>query len=209
VLAYPPEKRSSIPGHIRDRLIRLSDNYLHYQLYYFDAPENTISIPHLLKAAGDNGEFFFPLTVLYNKFPGLRKQISENYDPEYVASSIYTYFENDFDEAIHQAGQYHDERWSKSDSDLKNSISYLVGQRQFDRVEELLTRIDAKGQLSSEMQAQIGMIHLARGEFDPAIDQLISHKNSGNSFYTGLAYLKLGNTQAAIRQLSEAVSGCT
>ena len=209
VLAYPPEKRSSIPGHIRDRLVRLSDNYLHYQLYYFDAPANTISIPHLLKAAGDNGEFFFPLTVLYNRFPGLRKQISQNYDPEFVASSIYTYFDNDFDEAIHQAGQYHNEHWSESDSDLENSINYLIGLQQFDRVEELLTRIDEKGQISSEMQAQIGMIHLARGEFEPAIDRLISHANSGNSFYAGLASLRLGNTQAAVRHLSAAVSGCT
>jgi hypothetical protein len=209
VLAYPPEKESLIPAQIRGRLKRLSDNYLHYQLHYFDAPENSISIPHLVKAAGDNGEFFFPLTILYNNFPGMRKQISRNYDSEIVASSIYTYFDDDFDEAIHKAGQYHDERQSESDWNLKYSIKYLIGLHRFDMVEELLTRIDEKGQISPEMQSQMGMIHLARGEFEAGIDQLITHNNKGNSFYAGLANLKIGNTQAAIRQLSEAVSGCT
>ena len=209
VLVYPPEKESLIPDQIRDRLKRLSDNYLHYQLHYFDAPENSISIPHLVKAAGDNGEFFFPLTILYSNFPGLRKQISQNYDPEFVASAIYTYFDDNFDEAIHQAGQYHNDRRSESDWNLKYSIQYLIGLQQFDMVEELLSRIDEKGQISSAMRSQMGMIRLARGEFEPGIDQLIAHNNSGNSFYAGLANLKIGNTQAAIRQLSKAVSGCT
>lgn len=209
VLVYPPEKESLIPDQIRGRLKRLSDNYLHYQLHYFDAPENSLSIPHLVKAAGDNGEFFFPLTVLYSNFPGLRKQISHDYDSELVASSIYTYFDDNFDEAIHKAGQHHDDRESESDLNLTHSIQYLIGLQQFDLVEELLTRIDEKGQISPAMQSQMGMIHLARGEFESGIDQLIANKNSGNSFYAGLANLKIGNTQAAIRQLSEAVSGCT
>ncbi len=163
----------------------------------------------MVKAAGDNGEFFFPLTILYSNFPGLRKQISQNYDSELVASSIYTYFDDDFDEAIHQAGQYHDNRVSESDWNLKYSIQYLIGLQQFDMVEELLSRIDEKGQISAAMQSQMGMIRLARGEFEPGLDQLIAHNNRGNSFYAGLANLKIGNTQAAIRQLSKAVSGCT
>jgi len=73
---------------------------------------------------------------------------------------------------------------------------YLIGLQQFDRVEELLTRIDEKGLISPAMQSQIGMIHLARGDLESGIDQLITHKNSGNSFYAGLANLKIGNTQA-------------
>ncbi|MEJ2165512.1 MAG: hypothetical protein P8X90_08280 [Desulfobacterales bacterium] len=166
-------------------------------------------MPHLVKAAGDNGEFFFPLTILYNNYPGLRKQISQDYGSEFVASSIYSYFGDDFDEGIHQAGQYHNERWSESDLNLKYSVQYLIGQQQFDMVEELLTRIDEKGQISPEMRSQIGMIHLAQGKLEPGIDQLITHDNSDNSFYAGLANLKIGNTQAAVRQLSEVVSGCT
>jgi len=209
VLAYPPEKESQIPDQIRTRLKRFTDNYLHYQLHYFDAPENSLSIPHLFKAAGDDGEFFFPLTTLYTNFPGLRKQISQSYDSGLVASSIYTYFDDNFDEAIHQAGQYHDDRMSESDRNLKYSIQYLIGLKKFDLVEELLTRIDEKGQISPEMQSEMGMIHLARGEFEPGVDRLITHRNGDNAFYAGLANLKLGNTQAAIRQLSESVSGCT
>lgn len=209
VLAYPPAKESQLPDPIRNRLKKLSDNYLHYQMHYLDAPENSISIPHLVKAAGDNGEFFFPLTILYTNYPGLRKQISQDYDSGSVAASIYSYFGNDFDEGIHLAGQYHDERLSESDWNLNYSIQYLIGQQQFGVVEELLTRIDEKGQISPEMQARIGMIHLAQGQFEPGIDRLITHDSSVNSFYAGLANLKIGNKQAAVRQLSEAVSGCT
>jgi len=209
VLAYPPEKESRLPDQIRNRLKRLSDNYLHYQMHYLDAPENGLSIPHLVKAAGDSGEFFFPLTILYSNYPGMRKEISQTYDAESIASSIYTFFSEDFDEGIHHAGQYHDESWSETDLNLKYSIQYLIGQRQFGMVEELLTRIDEKGQISRDMRSQIGMINLAQGEFEPGIDQLIAHGNSTNSFYAGLTNLKIGNTQAAVRQLTEAVSGCT
>jgi hypothetical protein len=209
VLAYPPEKESQIPAHIRRRLRSFSDNYLHYQLHYFDAPADSISIPHLLKAAGDSGEFFFPLTILYSDFPGLRKSIAEDFDSGKVASSIYAYFIDNFDEGIHQAGQYHDDRGSNPDRNLKVSVQYLIGQQEFDLVETLLTRIDEKGQISSEMQSYMGMIHLARGEFEQGIDQLIASDKTGNSFYAGLANLQIGNTPAAVRQFSKAVSGCT
>lgn len=209
VLAYPPQKESQIPHQIKERLKRFTDNYLHYQLHYFDAPQNTISIPHLLKAAGDSGEFFLPLTTLYSNFPGLRKQIAQGYDSELVASSIYSYFNDNFDEAIHLAGQYHYERESEPDWNLKYSIQYLIGLQKFDLVEKLLARIDERGQVSPEMQSELGMIHLARGEFEPGIDRLVTHANGDHAFYAGLANLKIGNTRAAVRQLSKSVSGCT
>ncbi len=209
VLAYPPDKESQIPDQIRRRLKRFSDNYLHFHLYYFDAPQDSISIPHLLKAAGDSGEFFFPLTILYSNFPGLRKSITENYDSEKLASSIYTYFDDNFDEGDHQAGQYHDYRGSDPDWNLKASIQYLIGLQEFDLVESLLTSIDEKGQISSEMQSYMGMIHLARGDFEQGIDQLIANNRTKNSLYAGLANLQIGNTPAAVRLFSKAVSGCT
>ena len=210
VLVYPPEKESRIPGHIHNRLKNLSENYLHYQLHYFDAPEDSISVPHLLKAAGESGEFFFPLTVLYNNFPGLRKTISENYDSEKISSSIYAYFNEDFDEGVHEAGQYHNKQDSDPDWDLKYSIQYLIGRQEFEMVEKLLTRIDLEGQISPEMKSHMGMIHLARGRFEERIDQLVSDEGeTGSSFYAGLANLKIGNIQAAIRHLSRSVSKCT
>ena len=122
VLAYPPEKESLIPDHIRRRLKKLSNGYLHYQLHYFDAPEGSKSIPHLLKATDDTGQFFFPLTILYNDFPGLRDAISEKYDSEDVIHSIKSYFKDNFDEGLHSAGQYHNESMTKPDQALEYSI---------------------------------------------------------------------------------------
>jgi hypothetical protein len=209
VLVYPPEKESQIPDHIRKRLRNLSDNYLHYQLYYFDAPADSISVPHLKRAAGDSGEFFFPLTILYSAFPGLRNSISERYDSDTVSSSIYSYFHDNFDEGVHKAGQYHDESSSSPDWYLKYSIEYLIGLKDFDLVEELLAQIDAKGKISSEMRSRMGMIHLAHGKYESGLDLLMTHDNKDNSFYAGLVNLKTGNIQASVRRLSKAISGCT
>lgn len=76
-------------------------------------------------------------------------------------------------------------------------------------MEELLTRIDEEGQVSREMQTKMGMIQLARGEFEAGIDRLLAQGGTLNAFYAGLANLRIGNEQAAIRQFAKAVSGCT
>jgi hypothetical protein len=207
VLAYPPEKEGLVPENIRDRLIRLSDNYLHYQLHFFDAPSNSISIPHLFKAAGDSGEFFFPITILYADFPGLRRTISEKYNTEFVVDCIRAYFWEDFDEGIHLWGQYHDERWARPDWALSSSIQYLIGRKRFDLVEELITRIDEEGQVSEGMLADIGMIDLARGEFERGLDRLKRAGGEAKSLYAGLANLKTQGTQGVIRELVKTVKG--
>ncbi|NIO06965.1 MAG: hypothetical protein GTO40_02835, partial [Deltaproteobacteria bacterium] len=206
VLAYPPEKETLIPENIRSRLIRLSDNYLHFQLHYFDAPTGSISVPHLFRAAGDTGEFFFPITILHADFPGLRKAISEKYDTERVIDSIEAYFGDDFDEGIHLWGQRHDERWAWPDWALKFSIEYLIGQERFDLVDQLITRVDDEGQVSEEMVADMGMIDLARGEFERGLDRLKRAGEAGHPLYTGLASLKMEDDQGAIRELVETVT---
>ena len=205
VLAYPPEKEGLIPENIRNRLIRLSDSYLHSHLVFFDAPTGSISVPHLFKAAGDTGEFFFPITILYSDFPGLRKTISEKYDAERVIDSIKAYFWDDFDEGVHLWGQYHDERRAEPDWVLRFSIRYLIGQERFDLVEELITRIDEEGQVSEGMLADIGIIDLARGKFGRGLDRLRRAGEFAEPLYAGLADLKMGDDQGAIRELVETV----
>jgi hypothetical protein len=201
VLAYPPDKEPLIPADIHERLTRFSENYLHFQLHYFDAPANSISVPHLLKAAGDTGEFFFPVTILYVDFPGLRNTLIKQYDPERISQAIKTYFWNDFDEGVHLWGQYHDERWASSDWALQYSIEYLIGQQRFDLIDALITRIDEEGQVSEGMSADLGMIELARGTFERGVNRLIRAEKTLNPFYVGLASLKMGNLQGAIREL--------
>ena len=206
VLAYPPDQESLIPEDIRQRLTRLSDKYLHFQLHFLDAPTGSISVPHLQKAAGETGEFFFPVTILYTDFPGLRERLTESYDVDSVGASIRTYFWDDFDEGVHLWGQYHDEQWAWPDWNLRYSIHYLSGQKRFDLVEELITHINEQGQISEDMLAEVGMIDLAYGEFDSGLDRLNALEDAMYPFYIGLTYLKTGNAQGAIRELAKAVS---
>lgn len=208
ILAYPPKMQSRLPKDIALRLTALSDNYLHYQLYGLDAPSGSISVPHLMAAAGDTGEFFIPVTLMYSKFPGLRQELSEKYDTDKVMESIRAYFWEDFDEGIHQWGQYHDDDRATSDAALKNSISYLIGNRRFDMVESLITRIDDKGPVSGNMLGNIGMIDLVSGDYDRGLDRIARALNGNVStwtFYLGLAHLKDGDTRQAIRELVRAV----
>lgn len=205
VLAYPPEQESLLPEDIRQRVARLSDQYLHFQLHFLDTPTNSISVPHLQKAAGETGEFFFPVTILYTDFPGLRGQLTASYDVESIEASIRTYFWDDFDEGVHLWGQYHDEHWAWPDWNLRYSIHYLIGQKQFDLVEELITHINEQGQISEEMVAEVGMIDLAGGEFNMGLDRLNALGNPIYPLYIGLTYLKTGNEQGAVRELAKAV----
>jgi MFS family permease len=209
VLAYPPGKESLVPEGIRARIARLSDDYLHFQLYYFDAPEDAVSVPHLLRAAGDKGEFFFPVTILFSDFPGLRGTLRERYDPDAIARSIRAYFGEDFDEGAHLFGQYHDERWGWPDWALRYSVQYLIGQGRFDLLEELGRRIDAEGKLSDSSLAELGVVDLAQGRLRQGLDRLERAHDSDRSFYAALAEARIGDEQGAVRKLVKALSGYT
>ena len=103
-LVYPPGRHGQIPENIRSRLLRLSDNYLHFQFHYFDTLSDALSIPHLVKSAGDTGEFFFPVTILYANYPGLGKTVLKKYNADQISASITEYFGEDFDEGIQEGG---------------------------------------------------------------------------------------------------------
>jgi hypothetical protein len=209
VLAYPPGKYPLIPANIQSRLKNLSDHYLHFQLHYFDAPTASVSVPHLFKAADADGEFFFPITLLYSEFPGLRDAISEKYEPGQVINAIKEYFKENFDEGIHEAGQRHEGRWARSDWAFKMSLQYLIGNKHFAAFEELISHIGEEGKLSDGVLADMGMIDLARGNFEVGLDRLMQASKAKNPLYAGLANLKLNNEQGAVRELVKAVKGCT
>jgi tetratricopeptide (TPR) repeat protein len=209
VLVYPPGKERDLPEGIRARLRRLSDDYLHFQLHGFDAPADTVSGPHLWRAAGEAGELFFPVTMLFSDFPGLREAVSERYDPDRIAASIDAYFRDDFDEGIHLWGQQHDQRWGRPDWAFKYSLQYLIGQQRFDLVKELAERIDREGQLSDQALADVGLIDLARGRLREGLDRLERAAESDRSLYAGLALERLEDAQGANRKLVDAMSGYT
>jgi hypothetical protein len=209
VLAYPPEKDNLIPANIRGRLKNLSDNYLHFQLHYFDAPTASISVPHLFKAADESGDFFFPITILYADFPGLRQMISEKYDTERIINAIKAYFKENFDEGTHGAGQFHEARWAQPDWAFEFSVQYLIGQKRFEVVEELVSQINEEGNVSEGILADVGLIDLARGNFAKGLDRLMMAEDATEPFYVGLVNLKMGNKQSAARELVKAISNYT
>ncbi len=205
VLAYPPEEEKRLPWNIAQRLNEFSDKYLHYQLCALDSKGSEVSVSHLMAAAGDDGEFFFPVTAMYSGFPGLRQELTERFDADTVIKSIRRYFGEDFDEGEHLYGQYHDEHSVDNDSALRDSINYLIGIQRFDMVENLVTRIDEEGPLSSNILGDAGMIDLVWGDYDRGLDRIQraidQYSGMDWAFYLGLARKKDGNDREAVRLL--------
>jgi hypothetical protein len=208
VLAYPAEKAGLLPEAIRTRLRRSSDNYLHFQLHYLDTHTDMPSIAHLEKAAGENGSFFFPLTILYTQFPSLRPSLNAEYDADTVSDSIMAYFGNNFDEGTHLAGHYNDEDAADPDWALKASVEYLIGQHRFAQIEQLLKRVDSQGQLSGQMQYYNGMLALSQGHYAQGLDRFNRAWGDGKDFYTALASLGMKDRPHALQGLVRTLNGC-
>ena len=208
VLAYPNDKADLVPEAIRARLQRSSESYLHFQLHDMDTLSEGSHIAHLERAAGDKGAFFFPLTVLYTEFPSLRSALNTHYDVDQITDSIMTYFGNNFDEGTHLAGQYDDTDWAMPDWALKTSIKYLIGQRRFDQIEQLLASVDTQGELSGEMQYYNGMVALSQGRYAEGLDRFSRSNEGGQAFYAALASLEMDDRPRAIEGLVETLDGC-
>lgn len=209
VLAYPAGQETRIPAGIRQRLLDLSDGYLHYHLHHTDSPESYASSTHLLEAAGKNETFFLPLTVLYNDFPGLRPLLYDRFSKDKVAGSIYDFYSSDFDEGIHLWGQYHDKDSADEDSVLEYSLAYLIGERQLPLAQELIETIEDQGQISDTTRKTVGMISMALGDFESGVYRLNESEEKDLDFYLALAELELDNSQAAVSALVRTVDGCT
>jgi hypothetical protein len=77
----------------------------------------------------------------------------------------------------------------------------VIGNQRFDDFEELVTQISAEGRISDGVLADLGMIDLARGNLEIGLDRLSQAQSASRPFYIGLASLKKGNEQAAVRNL--------
>ena len=60
-----------------------------------------------------------------------------------------------------------------------------------------------------DMLADIGLINLSMGKLKVGIDRLVMAKKKKRQLYAGLAYLKMGDKQGAIRELVKTVERCT
>lgn len=210
VLAYPPGKEQMIPEDIRQRLVNLSGGYLHYHLYHAEPGESFAGSAHLLQAAGSDEAFFAPLAILYRDFPGLRPLLDDRFSKDKAADAISKFFSSDFDEGTHLWGQYHDMNHASEDWMLEYSLSYLIAQRQLQRVRDLITTIEEQGLISGKTLNTRGMIDMAQGDFENGIHRLSQEGDaSGFELYLALAQQQLGNSQAAVSNLVETVDGCT
>ncbi len=209
VLAYPPTREGQIPDRIRNRLVNLSDEYLHYHLHYSNAPQSYTGSTHLLQAAGKKEVFFIPLTILYKDFPGLRPVLNDRYNEDIVAGSIVNFFSSDYNEGIHLWGQYHDEDDSREDRVLDYSLAYLIGQNQLKMARKLITNIEEQGPISTKTENTLAMIDLALGDFASGVHHIDESDAHDLEFYLALAELQLGNRQAAISGMAQTVDGCT
>jgi hypothetical protein len=208
VLAYPEKKADRIPASIRSRLKNGSDSYLHFQLHYFDTLTGPPAVAHLEKAAGEDADFFFPLMILYDQFPSLRKTLDARYDADRMTKDIIAYFGQNFDEGVHEAGQQDDEDWSDPDWALKASVKYLIGHGRFTQIEQLLARVDAQGRLSNGMRFYNAMIALSQGRYEDSLDRFGQSSGAKQEFYGALAALQTGNRARALQGLTETIEGC-
>lgn len=200
-ILYPASKESTIPDYLRKRLSTSSEQYLHYQLHHLDTTSSRYALAHLHKAAGNKNDFFLPVVTMYNEYPGLRDSISKKYDSKKIAEGIFSFFSKNFDEGTHLWGQYHEDEWASTDWALRYSISYLLAHKQYEAIENLITNIDQKGEVTSRMFGILGMIDLAHGRFNSGFDRLQRASSRDYSLYTGLLSLQNDNIGAAIRSL--------
>ena len=160
-------------------------------------------------AAKNSTNFFSPTTTLFKEYPSERKQIINNYDVAGVADGIETFFERDFDEGIHLAGQYHNSNYSDPDDNLEESLDFLIGTKQSDKAKQVVERIEESGIISGKTSETLSMLNLSAGNIEQAVTGLEKSNNSQLNFYLALSHLKQGQKRNVIPDLIKTVDGCT
>jgi MFS family permease len=205
ILAYPPEKEDRIPAALRERLLRLSPLYLHFQLYAFEQAHDPEAVAHLERALDEKGEYFQPATVLCVRFPWLTREVLARTSAHNMKEAMKNYFWNDFDESVNSYASGDPEEDVPPDRTLQYGLQYLIGQREFDLLEELVTHIDAEGRISGRTLAKLAMVDLALGRIPKGFERLQRSEKYETAFYLGLIGLRTDRQQAAVRDLTKTV----
>jgi|GEM_PF-1069949 len=209
VVVFPPDKENELPASIRTALAESRGQYLQYHLHYLDSPEGYANADHLMMAMNGSTQFFLPLVTAYQEYPALRADLLSSRNVEGAVSNIINYFNTDFDEGTHLAGQLNEYDYPSEDKRLESSLTFLVGTGHLETASHLIEEIGAKGLLSDTTLETQAMLDLSLGDFDNAIPRLNDLDDSQLHFYLAQSYLKQGNITSAIAGLVETVDGCT
>lgn len=209
VIVYPPDKADKLPATVRTALAGSSGQYLQYHLHYLDSPEGYVSADHLMMAMDGSSQFFLPLVTAYQEYPSLRAGLQQTRNVEGAVSSIVNYFDTDFDEGTHLAGQINEYDYPQEDEKLESSLNFLVGTGHFEKASLLIEEIGSKGLLSDNTLETQAMLDISLGDFDRAIPRLTKLDDSQLHFYLAQSYLRQGNVAGAIAGLVKTIDGCT
>jgi tetratricopeptide (TPR) repeat protein len=201
VLIYPPEAAGRLPVDIRERCRHTSNEYIHYQIQFFDTLQPPVTIAHLREAAGKNGAFFLPAATLYMDYPGLRDSAAHWFDSSVVAANIYTFFGHEYDEGVHLWGQIHYQEWAMPDWAFRYGIRYLLAHGMYAKADSLVTSIENKGTVSTIMRATTAVADFAQGNIKRGIENLERNNTVSYCLYRGLACEKLGKKAEALKYL--------
>ncbi len=209
VIVYPPDKADKLPATIRTALAESSGQYLQYHLHYLDSPEGYAGADHLMMAMDGSSQFFLPLVTAYKEYPSLRADLVQTRNVEGAVADIINYFDTDFDEGMHLAGQINNYDYPYEDEKLESSLNFLVGTGHLKKASSLIEEIGSKGLLSDNSLETQAMLDISLGDFDNAIPRLTDLNNSQLHFYLAQSYLQQGNVTSAIAGLVKTIDGCT
>jgi tetratricopeptide (TPR) repeat protein len=201
VLMYPPEAAGRLPADIRERCRHSSNEYIHYQIQFFDTLQPPVTIAHLREAAGKNGAFFLPAATLYMDYPGLRDSAAHWFDSSVVAANICNFFGHEYDEGVNLWGQIHYENWAMPDWAFRYGVRYLLAHGMYIKADSLVTTIENKGTVSTMMRATTSLANFAQGHITQGIENLERNSADNYNLYRGLAYEKLGKKAEALKYL--------
>jgi len=209
IIAYPDNKQAEIPAEMAILMQRRSERYLQFQLSQLPQDNELEALRHLEYAAQDPVPYFFPLVSIFQDYPAKRGEILNGDEIPQISQAIRTYYERDFDEGLHLAGQYDDPDYANADKALQHSLDFLVGTGQIREARDLITTIKENGIISDDTAETLAMLNLAAGDIDEAMTQLEQQNDNQLNFYLALSHYHKGQLQGTIPGLIKTIDGCT
>jgi len=204
-LVYPPQRAEALPADIRERLIRLSPHYLHYQIGLMNySTKEAVAAAHLQLAATVTPEFFIPLTELNERFAGLRSELAQRYAPDAVTARIVEFYSRDYDEGWRVAGQHERDSVSADDM-LQQNLQSMALWNRLDELSDLARRLDETGAISKATLELAGLADLARNDGARSEARLARSDSTAANFYAALVKARDGADASSLKLLAGTV----
>lgn len=209
ILAFPVGMETKLPEELTAKMEERDDSYFQYHLHQLQAlGQKNGNTDHLEYAAAKDTAYFFPVVAMFRGYPAFRSRIVNNHDTGAITEAIQAYYERDFDEGVHLAGQYDDYGYADGDDNLNRSLDFLIGTGRLQETKHLIETIEADGIISDDTSETLSMVNLAIGDTEQAVRQLEEQSDSQLSFYLAQSYLEQGRTGSAIPELIKIVGDC-